>query len=233
MQPWSDTSYICAGKFSLDLGGYYMENSTRKKNRPTRSRKMDGNEAKSELLKWDGRFRAEECVLGSEPSGYLADNISLITSLVPGWKAADIACGEGRNSIFLAKHGFDVLGLDISEAGLEKARRWMEREGLQIDFRLVNMEEYLFTEKYHLIINFNFLLRDLIPKAVDALHPGGVIVFDTLVDSPHVPNTHKKEFLLRPGELLRIFQGFNGEIFLPEERLHDQMPTAKLIFRKM
>jgi tellurite methyltransferase len=193
---------------------------------------MDRDEEKKELLKWDGRFRAEECVLGAEPSVYLADTINLIKSMIPGRRAIDIACGEGRNSIFLAKHGFDVLGLDISEAGLEKARGWMAREGLKIDFRLANMEDYVFTEKYDLIINFNFLLRELIPKAVDALHPGGVIVFDTLVDSPHVPNTHKKEFLLKPGELLRTFQDREGDILLPEERLHDQMPTAKLIFRK-
>jgi 2-polyprenyl-3-methyl-5-hydroxy-6-metoxy-1,4-benzoquinol methylase len=193
---------------------------------------MGTDENRKDLLKWDGRFRAEECVLGSEPSVYLFDNISLIASLVPGRRALDIACGEGRNSIFLAKHGFDVFGLDISEAGLEKARGWMEREGLKIDFRLENMEGYVFREKFDLIINFNFLLRDLIPKAVDALHPRGVMVFDTLVDSPFVPNTHKKEYLLRPGELVRIFSGFQGDIFLPEERLHDQMPTAKLIFRK-
>jgi 2-polyprenyl-3-methyl-5-hydroxy-6-metoxy-1,4-benzoquinol methylase len=193
---------------------------------------MNTDEKGKDLLKWDGRFRTESCVLGVEPSLYLADTIDFIKSIVPGRRALDIACGEGRNSIFLAKHGFDVLGLDISEAGLEKARGWMEREGLNIDFRLVNMEDYVFTEKYDLIVNFNFLLRDLIPQAVAALRPQGVIVFDTLVDSPHVPNTHKKEFLLQPGELLRIFQRFDGEVFLPEERLHDQMPTAKLIFRK-
>lgn len=193
---------------------------------------MDTDENKKDLLKWDGRFRSKECVLGSEPSVYLADTISLITSMVPGKRALDIACGEGRNSIFLAKRGFRVLGLDISEAGLEKARGWMEREGLAIDFRLENLEGYVFREKFDLIINFNFLLRDLIPKAVDALNPRGVIVFDTLVDSPYVPNTHKKEYLLHPGELVRIFSDFEGDIFLPEERLHDPMPTAKLIFRK-
>lgn len=193
---------------------------------------MDCDEKKSTLLKWDGRFRAEGCVLGTEPSGYLSENINLITSRVPGKRALDIACGEGRNSIFLAQRGFDVLGLDISEAGLEKARKWMEREGLKIDFRSANMEDYLFTEKFDLIINFNFLLRDLIAQAVNALHPRGIIVFDTLVDSPHVPNTHAKDFLLQPGELVRIFQSFGGEILLAEERLYDEMPTAKLIFHK-
>lgn len=193
---------------------------------------MHGDHENESHLKWDTRFREEECVLGTEPSRYLADNMELIKSLVPGLRALDLACGEGRNSIFLAGQGFRVVGLDISEAGLEKARRWMEREGLAIDFRWANLEEHDFNEQYDLIINFNFLLRHLIPKSVAALAPGGVMVFDTLLDSPYVPNTHKKEHLLQPGELQSIFRGFPGEILLPEERLHDPMPTARLIFRK-
>ncbi len=183
-------------------------------------------------LKWDQRFRQEACVLGSDPSAYLADNIELVKQLVPGKRALDIACGEGRNSIYLAKQGFKVVGLDISRAGLDKARVWMEKESLTIDLRQVNLERYVFTERFDLIINFNFLLRDLIPEAVAALEPGGVMVFDTLVDSPFVPCPHKKEYLLQPGEIMTIFRTFKGEIFLPQERLHDDMPTAKLIFRK-
>jgi len=183
-------------------------------------------------LKWDKRFREEACVLGTEPSRYLADNMEFIKVMVPGMRALDIACGEGRNSIYLAGQGFRVVGLDISEVGLEKAHAWMVREGLRIDFRRANLVEYDFTEQYDLIINFNFLLRDLIPKAVDALSPGGVIVFDTLLDSPYVPTTHKKEHLLKPGELLGIFRQFPGEILLPEERLFDEIPTARLIFLK-
>ena len=184
------------------------------------------------LLKWDARFRNETCVLGTDPSRYLVDNIQLIMSNVPGTNALDIACGEGRNSIYLAKRGFHVTGLDISEAGLEKGRQWMEREGVKINFRVANLEQFEFTEQYDLILNCNFLLRDLIPRSVAALSPGGIIVFDTLLDSPFVPTTHKKEYLLQPGELVRIFQGFPGEILSQEERLHDDMPTAKLIYRK-
>lgn len=181
--------------------------------------------------KWDERFRGEEFALGTDPSPYLAENIELIKLLAPGRKALDIACGEGRNSIFLAREGFDVTGLDISKAGLEKAIKWMERENLRIDFRIQDLEGYEFTETYDLIINFNFLLRDLIPKSVAALHPGGVIVFDSILDSPYVPTTHKKEFLLQTGELQSIFSSFHGKIFLPEERLHDRNPTARLIFQ--
>ncbi len=182
--------------------------------------------------KWNERFRGEEFALGTNPSPYLAENIEFVKSLVPGRKALDIACGEGRNSIFLAKEGFDVTGLDISETGLEKASKWMEREKLRIEFRIENLEGYEIAETYDLIINFNFLLRDLIPKEVAALRPEGVIVFDTILDSPFVPTSHKKEFLLRPGELFSIFSAFPGKIYFPEERLHDRNPTAKLIFQK-
>jgi hypothetical protein len=58
------------------------------------------------------------------------------------------------------------------------------------------------------------------------------MAMDTLLDSPFVPTTHKKEFLLRPDELYTIFSNLPGTIFRHEERLHDQVPTAKLIFQK-
>ena len=193
---------------------------------------MNGNESGEIRTKWNERFRSENFALGSNPSPYLLENIEFIKSLVPGKKALDIACGEGRNSIFLAKEGFDVTGLDISEVGLDKAVHWMKQERLLIDFHMEDMEAYEFSETFDLIINFNFLLRHLIPKSVAALNPGGVIVFDTILDSPYVPSPHKKEFLLQPEELYSIFSGFHGKIYFPEERLHDQNPTAKLIFQK-
>jgi 2-polyprenyl-3-methyl-5-hydroxy-6-metoxy-1,4-benzoquinol methylase len=193
---------------------------------------MNNDKSDNAHSKWDERYKNEEFVLGTNPSPFLETNMEFIKSLTPGSKAFDIACGEGRNSIFLAKQGFTVTGVDISETGLLKAGKWMEREHLKIDFRIANLEEYGFTETYDLIINFNFLLRDLIPKAVAALNPKGVLVIDTLLNSPFVPTTHKKEFLLRPDELYSMLSGFPGTIFCHEERLHDQVPTAKLIFQK-
>jgi tellurite methyltransferase len=182
--------------------------------------------------KWEDLFKSEEFILGINTSPYLATNMEFIKSLVPGRKALDIACGEGRNSIFLARQCFEVTGLDKSKTGLQKAKKWMEREHLEIDFRDANLEDYEFIESYDLIINFNFLLRDLFPKAVAALNPQGVLVIDTLLNSPFVPTSHKAEFLLRPDELYSTFSAFPGSIYFHEERLHDQVPTAKLIFQK-
>ncbi len=162
----------------------------------------------------------------------MAERIDWVESLVPGRKALDIACGEGRNSIFLARRGFAVTGIDISEEGLAKAARWATKEGLEIAFLRADLEEYEFTESYGLILNFNFLLRDLVPKMVAALSPGGVMLFDTILDSPALPGVHRKEFLLQPGELAALFADFPGTFLHYEERPLDVSPTAKLIFRK-
>ena len=182
--------------------------------------------------KWNDRYAVAGFYLGPDPSRFLAENIAMIKDLAPGQKALDIACGEGRNSIFLARHGFAVTGLDISEEGLAKAENWANAEGLAVSFLCKDMETYEFSEAWDLIINFNFLLRDLIPKMVEALNPGGLIVFDTILETPTLEGNHKKAYLLLPGELRKIFARFPGEILVDEEIPLGPMPTARLIFRK-
>jgi len=182
--------------------------------------------------KWNERFAGAGFYLGPDPSRFLAGNMARISPLLPGKKALDIACGEGRNSIFLARNGFDVTGLDISEEGVAKADRWAKAEGLAVAFRCIDLETFEFTEFYDLIINFNFLLRGLVPKMVDALNPGGVIVFDTILDAPTLEGIHNRAFLLQPGELRTIFAGFAGEIILYEELPFGPSPSARLIFHK-
>ncbi|HEY6872737.1 MAG TPA: methyltransferase domain-containing protein [Geobacteraceae bacterium] len=183
-------------------------------------------------LKWDRRYGGPGFFIGPHPSPFLMDNMTLIESLVPGKNALDIACGEGRNSILLARRGFAVTGLDISAEGLAKAARWAAAEGLDIAFLRADLEVYEFSGQWDLIINFNFLQRDLIPKMVAALAPGGVIVFDTILDTPSLVGHHNKAFLLRPGELAALFARFPGTIIHSGECPDGPMPAARLIFRK-
>jgi 2-polyprenyl-3-methyl-5-hydroxy-6-metoxy-1,4-benzoquinol methylase len=182
--------------------------------------------------KWNERYAGAGLYLGRDPSRFLAENIGLIKGLAPGKKALDIACGEGRNSIFLARNGFLVTGMDISEEGLAKAEQWTKAEGLVVTFRCIDLENFVFSETFDLIINFNFLLRGLIPMMVDALYPGGVIVFDTILDSSTLEGFHNRGYLLRPGELREIFAPFPGEVLLYEELPFGPSPTARLIFHK-
>ena len=182
--------------------------------------------------KWNDRYAGDRFYLGPAPSRFLAENVAMIKDLAPGKKALDIACGEGRNSIFLAREGFDVTGLDISDEGLAKAKKWTNAEGLSISFHSMDMKLYGFSDSYDLIINFNFLLRDLIPKMFEALNPGGLIVFDTILDTPTLEGHHNKAFLLQQGELRKIFSLMPGQILRDEEILLGPMPTSRLFFLK-
>lgn len=186
----------------------------------------------SDRIKWNERYSDDDYQMGLAPSRFLAERIGLITSLCPGRKALDIACGEGRNSIFLARHGFQVTAVDISDRGIEKGRRRMKEEGVLVDFRVIDLEGYEIAERYDLIVNINFLLRDLIPKGVAALTPGGVFLFETILDSPKLPGVHTKGYLLQPGELRRLFAGESGTILESAEFPDAETPTAQILFRK-
>jgi 2-polyprenyl-3-methyl-5-hydroxy-6-metoxy-1,4-benzoquinol methylase len=183
-------------------------------------------------IKWNKRFESEDSYLGERPSPFLAQEIERIKTLTPGLHALDIACGEGRNSVFLARHGFRVTGLDISDIGLSKGRNRALAEGVIVDFQRVDLDGFLIEESYDLILNFNFLLRTLIPAEIASLNPGGLLLFDTIMSSEQLLQSHNPAYLLQPGELLGIFGAFEGDILFSEERCCGDTPTARLLFRK-
>ncbi len=185
----------------------------------------------SDRIKWNRRFGSEDSYLGERPSPFLLQEIGRIRQLAPGRRALDIACGEGRNSVFLAQHGFGVTALDISDTGLARGRRRAEEAGVDVDFQQIDLEGFNISGQYDLVINFNFLLRDLIPAEVQALSPGGILVFDTIRESEALLASHNPAYLLGTGELRRIFEEFSGDILLYEEVNAGEMPTARLLFR--
>jgi 2-polyprenyl-3-methyl-5-hydroxy-6-metoxy-1,4-benzoquinol methylase len=186
----------------------------------------------ADRIKWNRRFESEDSFLGVRPSPFLSREIDRIKLLAPGHRALDIACGEGRNSVFLAQNGFRVTGLDISDVGIAKGVSRADRAGVEIDFIQINLNGYCISEKYDLILNFNFLLRDLIPSEVQALTPGGLLLFDTILESPQLLASHDPAYFLKKGELTGIFEKYCGEILFSEESEAGDMPTARVLFRK-
>ena len=196
-------------------------------NRKTEITTMD-----TDREKWNRRFASEDSYLGSHPSPFLLREIKNIEKLVPGIRALDIACGEGRNSLFLSERGFQVTALDISDVGLAKGRQRADELGLEIDFRQVDLQETVLDGEYDLVLNFNFLLRELIPQEMALLVPNGILLFDTIREAPKLLQSHNPDYLLRNGELKRIAAEYAGEILCYEEVEAGEMPTARLMFRK-
>ncbi|WP_224984959.1 class I SAM-dependent methyltransferase [Geomonas agri] len=187
----------------------------------------------SDRVKWDQRYSGPEHFFSFAPSRLLANSLERIMSLVPGRRSLDLACGEGRNCIYLAQHGFDATGVDISPRGLERARKRAAEVGVTVELIEADLECWRPQGEYHLILNFNFLMRDLIPALVQALAPGGVLLMETILDAPGMPGEHRKDFLLQPGELGRIFGGYPGRVLLLEEEVDaPEMPVARVMFQK-
>src|SRR4030042_4518712 len=80
---------------------------------------------KPDQMRWDKRFKGREFAFGKEANPFLRRHIGLL----PTGKALDIATGEGRNAVFLARYGFDVDAVDISKTGLKKARNLAKEAG--------------------------------------------------------------------------------------------------------
>ena len=81
---------------------------------------------------WDARYAATDLVWSAGPNRFL---VAEIADLAPG-RALDVACGEGRNAIWLAQQGWTVTGVDFSSVALDKARHLADQRGVDVTWVL-------------------------------------------------------------------------------------------------
>ncbi|MGZ8452680.1 MAG: class I SAM-dependent methyltransferase [Candidatus Binatia bacterium] len=151
--------------------------------------------------------------LGTErPSAFLREILESDAGMGLGGTALDIACGKGRNAIYLAQRGFAVTALDISAGALAEGRRRARQQDLLIDWHLCDLEASALAPgagDFDLIINFNYLQRSLFQPMRQAVKPGGHVIFETyLIDQAAVGHPKNPDYLLRHNELLECFGDF-------------------------
>lgn len=128
----------------------------------------------------------------------------------PG-RALDLACGRGRNALYLAREGFQVEAWDKDAEALEGLSATADTLGLSaITTRLVDLEQApeIPPASFDLITVFYYLQRDLMPRIMRALKPGGVLVYETFLIDNHERFNHprRREFCLNHNELLALFR---------------------------
>ena len=176
-------------------------------------------------------------------SSFLVDNSSLFDNLQIGNGVLDLACGKGRNGLFLVSRNVPVLFADNNEAHLQsivpavelavsrakKSACWL------VDFEAEVSEgkNPLIGKSFDAVIVFNYLHRPLFPFIREAIRPGGLIVYETFtVDQKRYGRPSNPDFLLEQDELVQAFSGwelirsFEGEVSSPERAI------ARLIARK-
>jgi SAM-dependent methyltransferase len=151
---------------------------------------------------WERRYEAKSSEGLAAPSDFIVRHAALIRGHV-----LDIACGSGRNALFLARRGYTVDGIDIALAGLLRARDIARVEGLPVQLIQADLEQFtLPVARYGAIINARYLQRSLFGQIERALEPGGILLFETfLIDQMQFGHPRNTDFLLQRGELRAAF----------------------------
>jgi SAM-dependent methyltransferase len=127
---------------------------------------------------WDERYAGDDLVWSAEPNRFL---VAEVEALPPG-RALDIACGEGRNAVWLAERGWAATGVDFSQVGLEKARRLADARGVSVEWELADVTDYTPSpESFDLVIVMYLHLpeaprRVAFRRAAAAVATGGTLL---------------------------------------------------------
>jgi len=127
---------------------------------------------------WDARYGAAELVWSAGPNQFL---VAEAEGLTPG-RALDVACGEGRNALWLAERGWRVTAADFSGVAIDKARARAEAQGVDVDWRVDDVVAWSpEAQAFDLVIVFYLQLPPAersaaLAKAAGAVAPGGTLL---------------------------------------------------------
>ncbi len=118
----------------------------------------------------------------------------------------DIACGNGRHMQWFAARGHAVLGVDRAPEALKSAAAFGEVLACDLEASPWPLPG----QTFGVVVVTNYLWRALLPRIVDSVAPGGVLLYETFArGNETVGRPANPDFLLAPGELLRACAGLH------------------------
>lgn len=128
---------------------------------------------------WDARYAAAPgLVWSAEPNRFVVESVA---GLTPG-AALDLAAGEGRNAVWLARQGWRVTAVDFSPVAVERGRELAARQGVPVQWRLMDVTAYRPVPGSYDLVLLSYLhlpareLAGVLAAARTALRPGGTVV---------------------------------------------------------
>ena len=184
---------------------------------------------------YDEKYSSNEYYWGKQPSAICHRVLELVG---PGPdfrpKVLDLGCGEGRNAVFFARHGFDVTGVDVSLPGLEKTKRYAEEVGVDVRTVQADIITYEADDIYDIIFStgtLHYLPPDIRERRYqqyqDHTSPEGVDVLSVFVRKPFLapaPDGEATSHTYRSGELLGYYRDW--EIVFSIEEIFDCMSSG-------
>lgn len=130
---------------------------------------------------WNERFDKAEFIFGKEPNEYLVE--SSLKYLKKNDKVLCIADGEGRNGVWLAKQGMQVVGFDASDVALAKAKQFAKDNQVQVDYTFSDTDSFIWhSNTYDAVVAIFIQFADpamrerIFKETYQALKPGGIFI---------------------------------------------------------
>ncbi|MCY4265060.1 MAG: class I SAM-dependent methyltransferase [Gammaproteobacteria bacterium] len=169
----------------------------------------------------------------------VSKHLSLLLDLDISTGVLDLACGSGRNGLFVLRHKLPVTFADNNDSALEEVTKAIE--GLEskcratiwtVDFELLGKAP-LNGKCFDAVLVFNYLHRPLFSAIRNAVRPGGLIFYETFTISQRkYGRPCNPEYLLNPGELKQCFDGWKILYYAEGEMSDPKRASASLIARK-
>ena len=180
-------------------------------------------------VSWDKKFSSEQYIFGKDP----ADSLTKYVELLPEkrLKVLDLAMSEGRNTVFMAKKGHDVTGIDISSVAIKKANALAKENDVSFKAILSDLMKYEFKEnEFDVVLCYYFLERKLIKKIKKWVKPGGYIIFENFTVNDPIESRKNKDYLLQENELISLFR--NERIIYFQEMFHTNRKISSIVVQK-
>ncbi len=171
---------------------------------------------------WNKRYAGDNYLYGMEPNSFLVEYCDLLTGPI-----LSLSEGEGRNAVFLAARGLDVLGVDISLVALEKAKKLAKSRGVEIRTALVNLATYKPEENhYGSVVSISAHLPSVVrnrlyPLIEQSLKPDGIIILEAYSENQLSRNTggpKDVDMLMTVDKLYREFPNLEPIVLREVER---------------
>ncbi|MEM4782481.1 MAG: class I SAM-dependent methyltransferase [Halalkalicoccus sp.] len=153
-------------------------------------------------------YGRKEFYWGTEENGFARKTVEHAPD---SGRLVDIGTGEGRDAVYFAEQGFDVLAVDIAPNGLAKARRLAADRGVEIETERADVNDFELDGTVDVVYSIGTIQylrpenrREWFARSKDRTHPGGLHAMFAFVDHPEIPTAPdwgENEYVYEQGEL--------------------------------